>query len=157
VVDDWVVTLFFVETIFWSVMKRFDRSAFHDAVEEYIYRIQQAHPTMPVEKYDSMIHETQFNSGHHLNDLFDEFGISSQKKVSGQSNSQELVFGQFDADEEEIEKALKMYRSVKNKSGRPSKVEKWESRILDGSATLDDARDEMSKNTWYKLKKRVEE
>ena len=52
---------------------------------------------------------------------------------------------------------LRMRDNSKGKGGRPSKVEKWQDRIEDGSATLEDARQDMSDPTWYKLKQRVEE
>jgi len=55
---------------------------------------------------------------------------------------------------EDVMSGLKM-RSHR-KGGRPSKVEKWEERIVDGDATLEEAREHMSDPTWYKLRDKVD-
>ena len=52
---------------------------------------------------------------------------------------------------------LKQEISKRESAGRPSKVEKWEKKIENNGASLSDAKEELSRSTWYKLKKRVEQ
>lgn len=64
---------------------------------------------------------------------------------------------ELDADPEEVQEALEWYRSLQESDrGRPSKVEKWADAIEDGEATLDDARDDLSDPSFYKLKRSTE-
>ena len=64
---------------------------------------------------------------------------------------------QNDLSQDDALAGLKMRVNSKGKGGRPSKVEKWAERIENNDATLEDARQDMSDPTWYRLKSRVEE
>lgn len=105
--------------------------------------------------------------------LCDEYGREQDELNSQGSLSNEVLVIDSELDEEYVADVLeyleesnlsrsdalaglKMRESSKGKGGRPSKVDKWQSRIEDGSATLEDAREDMSDPTWYKLRDQVE-
>jgi hypothetical protein len=73
-------------------------------------------------------------------------------------DKENCFLNEYDYFEDEVRKIIEWKESLdQSDRGRPSKVDEWESRIRDGSATLEEARSDMSDPTWYKLKERIEE
>ena len=101
------------------------------------------------------------NYGQEVDDVKNDVNLSSPGLVIESELEDEYVVSVLEYLEESNlseKEAIGGLRLQANSSGgRPSKVEKWQDRIEDGPATLEDARQDMSDPTWYKLKRRVNE
>lgn len=119
-------------------------------MDEFCQKLGSEYSNMPIDDFggwkDSNLEEAFEVSKMYLEQYGEEGG-----------SSENSFLNDYDLTEEEIIEAIEWKMSINESNrGRPSKVDKWEKMIESGRATLDEARDEMSDPTWYKLKDRVE-
>ena len=140
--------------------RKFDNGAFHDAVVEFVRMVGSQHANLRFSDFDKAQADGVIPAMW-VEQVFREYGVEVEQLRNqfseNRGDSRNQLFNEYDLDEDELEAAVEMYKSVKQNSGRPSKVEKWSQKIESGSATLEEAKSHMSDPTWYKLKKRVEQ
>ena len=120
-------------------------------MEEFCRKLGSQHDQMPIDEFGKWRNSNGERAFEAAKMYLQTYGDESSEL----NNS---FLNEYDMDESEIRSAIELKKSFESSErGRPSKVEKWQNRIEDGSATLEDARQDMSDPTWYKLKQRVEE
>ena len=120
-------------------------------MREFSSKVGQQHPQMEISEFGEWV-DAEYGDAYEAANMYLE---SYGEEVDSSENH---FLNEYDLTKEQVESAIEMKKSHLNSSpGRPSKVEKWAERIENNAATLEDARQNMSDPTWYRLKSRVEE
>ena len=120
-------------------------------MREFSSKVGQQYPQMEISEFGEWVDAEYGDAYERANILLESYGEEVDSSKTG-------LFNEYDLSEEEVRDALEWkVRDKDSAGGRPSKVEKWTERIENNAATLEDARQDMSDPTWYRLKSRVEE
>ena len=112
---------------------------------------------MPIEDFGEWRKHNQDEAVQLAEMYLESYGSECKvQKSNSRTNVDEFVEESRFSRDEAID-VLKQEISKRESAGRPSKVEKWEKKIENNGASLSDAKEELSRSTWYKLKKRVEQ
>lgn len=148
----------------WTCMARvLEEDEWLDSMEEYARRVLQEVNTV---EYEDWRHNPKTFSPEQIYRLIaDDYGRGVEgdtetKNSDTEDDKWEVVseaISESGLEPDEVVEGIRWRSNKKGKGGRPSKVDRWEQRIEDGAATLEDAQENMGRSTWYKLKSRVEE
>ena len=120
-------------------------------MREFSSKVGKQYPQMEISEFGEWVDAEYGDAYERANILLESYGEEVDSSKTG-------LFNEYDLSEEEVRDALEWkVRDKDSAGGRPSKVEKWTERIENNAATLEDARQDMSDPTWYRLKSRVEE
>ena len=120
-------------------------------MREFSAKVGKQYPQMEISEFGEWVDAEYGDAYECANILLESYGKEVDSSKTG-------LFNEYDLSEEEVRDALEWkVRDKDSAGGRPSKVEKWAERIENNAATLEDARQDMSDPTWYRLKSRVEE
>ena len=109
------------------------------------------------DEYDEMsIEEFEDWSESNYEDVRTIGKMYLEKYCDEATGKETTLFNETELNEDQLRQAVNWKEAqIDSSGGRPSKVDKWEEMIVDGAATLEDAREEMSDPTWYKLRERI--
>ena len=140
-----------------------DEAAFYDAVEAYQKKVEEESALSENLSVSMWRRENRDEFERFRELVWDEFAYDINTETGSCSYDINTETGSCSIEvpdgmtEEEVRKAIDAYYKNKKRGGRPSKRERWNKKIENDEATLEEAREHMSNTTWYKLKKEVEE
>ena len=116
---------------------------------EFCRKLGEEHDEMPIEDFEEWSDNNYEEAREAGKAYLKAYGEEASTKEKG-------LFEEYDLTVEQMRHGLEWkVADINCDKGRPSKVDKWEEMIIDGAATLEEARDHMSDPTWYKLQERI--